>query len=107
MSQVCWYFQLHQPWRLRPYSIFSIGNEHDYFLIDNELEFANERVFRKVVEKSYAPMLHLLAELLEQQSEFRFTLSLSGVVLEQFKAFAPEKTSKQDRSGQTLVRGTD
>ena len=35
-------------------------------------------------------MLHLLAELLEQQSEFRFTLSLSGVVLEQFKAFAPE-----------------
>jgi alpha-amylase len=90
MSQVCWYFQIHQPWRLRPYSLFDIGSSHDYFSTDSSLDFANEQVFRKVAAKSYRPMFLLLAELLAQYPSFRFTLSLSGVVIEQFQQYAPD-----------------
>ena len=90
MSQVCWYFQMHQPWRLRPYGLFEIGQKHDYFETEKSLDFANQRVLNKVAEKSYRPMLQLLAKLVKQYPSFRFTLSLSGVMLEQLQQFAPD-----------------
>lgn len=90
MSQICWYFQIHQPWRLRPYSLFEISQQHDYFATPASLDFANQRVLEKVADKSYRPMLRLLADLLKQEPTFRFTLSLSGVSLEQVAAFAPD-----------------
>ncbi len=88
--QICWYFQIHQPWRLRPYSVFDIGHESEYFSIPHKYDFANDRVLRKVADKSYRPMLQLLRHLLQTHKEFQFTLSLSGVVIEQFQEFAPD-----------------
>ncbi len=108
MPQVCWYFQIHQPWRLRPYSIFDIGNQHDYFKIDSKYDFANDLVMKKVAQKSYRPMLNLLADLVKQYPDFRFSLSLSGVVMEQLQAFAPDlitKIAKMVATGQVEILG--
>ncbi len=89
MPKLCWYFQVHQPWRLRRYSLFEIGQEHDYFSTPDDLDFANQRVLSKVAAKSYWPMFRLLDHLLRTYPDFRFALSFSGVVLEQIQAFEP------------------
>ena len=45
---VCFYFQVHQPWRLRAYRYAEVGSRHDYF--DEEV---NARILRRVTEKCY------------------------------------------------------
>ncbi len=78
------YMHVHQPMRIRPYSVFDTANNHDYF---NQPEWEgganNERNFRKVAEKSYLPTNQLLSELLDKHPEFCFSLSITGTLLEQ------------------------
>jgi alpha-amylase len=90
MSKICWYFHLHQPWRLRPYHLFEVGNQHDYFATANSLDYANQRVLQKVAAKSYRPMLGLLNDLLARFPNFHWSLSITGVMIEQLQAFAPD-----------------
>jgi len=55
------YLHVHQPLRVRKYSIFDTAERHDYFNeSDSTTDRNNERVMRKVVEKSYRPMNALL-----------------------------------------------
>ena len=86
MTSVCLYFQLHQPWRLRRYSLFDISLDHSYFSQEEE-NTVNQQIFTKVAEKSYWPMLRLLKKLTQRHPEFRFAISLSGVWLEQAQKF--------------------
>jgi alpha-amylase len=94
MPQICFYFQLHQPWRLKPHQIFEVGQDdkyaRKYFDIEEELDFANSRVIKKVAEKSYRPMLSLLLDLVQKHPEFRFSFSASGVFLEQLQEYTPD-----------------
>lgn len=95
MATVCFYFQVHQPYRLRNFSIFETTQEgsdvpRDYFSDTSETDLNNERVLRKVARKSYLPTNEALLELLKAHPEFRVSFSFSGVVLEQFANFAPE-----------------
>jgi alpha-amylase len=83
MPQICFYFQLHQPYRLSNYNVFDLDNQSDYFSADNEL------IFKKVSDKSYRPMLTLLLQLVKLHPRFKFSLSCSGVFLEQALAFDP------------------
>ena len=86
MPSVCFYFEVHQPYRLRPYSFFDIGAKKDY-----EDAQQNRDVMRKVAEKCYLPMNSLLLELIERhQGRFRVSFSLTGIVLDQFMEYAPE-----------------
>lgn len=86
MKNICFYFQVHQPMRLRPYRFFDIGTKHDYF--DDKV---NHEIMRKVAEKCYLPTNQLLLELIEQhQGHFRISFSISGVCLDQFERFAPD-----------------
>jgi alpha-amylase len=86
MTDVCLYFQVHQPYRLRPYRLFDIGSGADYF--DDAL---NGSIIRRVADKCYLPSNRLLADLIRRSNgEFRIALSLSGVVLEQLAACAPD-----------------
>ena len=85
MVSVCFYFQVHQPYRLRKYNIFDIGNSHDYF--DND---QNRKILKKVAHKCYIPTNEVLLNLLKQYPNFKIAYSLSGVVIEQFKEYAPE-----------------
>jgi alpha-amylase len=84
MASVCLYFQVHQPYRLRRYSVFD--TDRHYFD-----EFKNAEICRKVAHKCYLPANRVLLDNIRRlDGKFRVAFSLSGVVLEQFKAFAPE-----------------
>ena len=84
MPAVCIYFQIHQPFRLRKYSVFdSAPNYFD--------DGHNEAVIRRVADKCYLPALRLLLELVfRHRGAFRCAFSITGVALEQFEALAPE-----------------
>jgi alpha-amylase len=83
MTSVCFYFQVHQPYRLRHYTIFDDGP--DYF--DG---FKNGQVCRKVADKCYLPTNRLLLDLiLRHNGRFRIAFSITGVLLEQFREYAP------------------
>ena len=90
MATTCFYFQVHQPWRLRRYRIFDIGKRSDYFSDDSESNLNNARVLQKVARKSYLPTNELMLHLLNRHPEFAVSYSLSGVLIEQLKEFAPE-----------------
>lgn len=90
MADISLYFHMHQPMRLKPFSIFDIGSGTDYFDIDDKYDFSNGRVMKKITEKSYSPMLSLLYHLLTKQKDFCFALSITGVVIEQMKHYSPE-----------------
>lgn len=79
--QIMLYLHVHQPHRISPYSAFDIGMRHDYFQDDESV--SNERVFRKVAEKSYLPTNRMLLELLQQNPNFALSLSITGTFLEQ------------------------
>ena len=86
MVSVCFYFQVHQPFRLRKYNIFDIGQNSDYF--DDK---KNAEVLHKVAKKCYLPTNQILLDLIHQfKGEFKVSFSLSGCVLEQFEHYAPE-----------------
>jgi len=90
MPSVCFYFQVHQPHRVKKYRIFDIGNDPHYFNDQSESNLNNERIIKKVAGKSYLPANKLLLELLERHPEFKVSFSFSGVLLEQLSAWSPE-----------------
>ncbi len=86
MRTICFYFQVHQPFRLKPYRFFEIGDDHYYWD-----DFSNNSIIKKVAEKCYLPMNKLLLELIEKhQGRFKVCFSLSGTLLEQLEIYAPE-----------------
>jgi len=86
MKTVCLNFQVHQPFRYRKYRFFDIGNDAYYYD-----DFSNENIMRKVADQSYLPTNQIILDLiLKYKGKFRVTYSLSGVVLDQFKLYAPE-----------------
>jgi len=85
------YLHAHQPFRVRKYSVFDIANNHEYFNEqDWDTDRNNEKVLRKVAEKSYGPMNALLERLLNNHPDFRVSLSITGVLIEQLEMWAPE-----------------
>jgi alpha-amylase len=94
MVSTCFYFQVHQPYRLRNYSVFDIGNSTDYFFHKK-----NKEVLHKVAKKCYLPTNKLLLKMLNENPGFKISYSLSGTVLDQFEEYSPETL----RSFQALV----
>ena len=86
MKTICLYFQVHQPWRLKTYRFFNMGKDHNY--LD---DLTNRAIMQKVARQCYLPMNALLLKLIkENKGKFRCSFSLTGTVVEQFKAYAPE-----------------
>lgn len=95
MASVCFYFQVHQPFRLRRFSIFDRGA--DYF--DNPI---NQEILRKVATQCYLPANAVLLELIDRfDGRFRVAFSLSGVVIEQFQRFMPDVLESFHRLAET------
>ncbi len=90
MLTVCPYFHVHQPYRIKQYRVFDIGNDNEYFNDSSETDLNNRRIIEKVASKSYRPTNAILQELLDTVPDFRFSLSFSGTVLDQFEAYAPD-----------------
>ena len=84
------YLHVHQPWRLRQYSAFETGSDHNYWHIGGKFGADNAKIFRKVAKKSYLPMTKLLLDLLHEIPNFRISLSITGTFIEQAEFFAPE-----------------
>lgn len=88
---ICLYLHVHQPYRVRHYSVFDAGRDHNYFFeADYHSRTNNQRILHKVAEKSYTPTNQRLLKLLKKHPEFRVSLSMTGTLLEQLKAWAPE-----------------
>ena len=77
------YFQVHQPFRLKPFNYFSRGSE--YFD-----EGKNREIFQKVAKKCYIPTTKKIIDLVRRHPEFRVSFSLSGVFIEQAMKYKPE-----------------
>lgn len=86
MRAICFYFQVHQPLRLRTYRFFDIGAYHNYYD-----DYQNKFILRRVADKCYLPMNKLLLELIrEYGSAFKVSFSISGIAIEQFRMYAPD-----------------
>lgn len=86
MKAVCFYFQIHQPFRLKRYRFFDIGNDHYYYD-----DFANDDIIEQIARRSYIPAANMLLKMIEDSGhKFRCALSISGVALEQFEQYVPE-----------------
>jgi alpha-amylase len=84
MASVCFYFQVHQPSRLRRYSVFD--TDRHYFD-----EQKNAELCRKIAGTCYLPANKMLLETIRQhEGRFRVAFSLTGVVLEQCQKYAPD-----------------
>lgn len=84
MASVCFYFQVHQPYRLRRYSVFD--SEPCYFDDAN-----NAEICRKVANKCYLPTNQCILDLIKlHEGRFKVSYSITGVVLDQFAEFTPE-----------------
>jgi len=80
------YFQVHQPFRLKKYSVFEIGNNHDYFD-----DVKNKEICKKVARKCYIPSNNVILDLINTTNgKFKCAYSITGVALEQFERWAPE-----------------
>lgn len=86
MRSICLYFQLHQPYRLKTYRFFHIGDDHQYFD-----DYQNRSIIRRVSEKCYLPSNKMMLGLIrEYGSAFKISYSISGTTLEQLQQYAPE-----------------
>lgn len=95
MPSVCFYFQVHQPFRLRHYTVFDRSPR--YFD-----EFKNASICRKVANKCYLPSNRLLLDMIRRlEGRFKISYSITGVVLEQFKKYCPEVMSTFDALAET------
>ena len=95
MPSICFYFQVHQPFRLKHYTVFD--KSPSYF---DELK--NASICRKVANKCYLPTNRLLLDLIRRHDgRFKVAFSITGVLLEQFHQYCPEVISTFDALAQT------
>lgn len=85
MRNLCFYFQVHQPYRLRTYRFFDIGKRHFYFD-----EYKNRIVMQRVADRCYLPMNNLLMRKIEELgNKLKFAISFTGTAIEQMEQYAP------------------
>jgi len=86
MTAVCFYFQVHQPYRLKPYTFSQIGVDHFYEDIEANYGFTN-----RIADRCYLPANKLIIDLINKfKGKFKVAYSISGICLEQFRAYRPE-----------------
>lgn len=87
MINLVFYFQVHQPYRLKHFGILDVGN-HDNNIFDDKL---NAAVVRKVGDKCYLPANRVIKQLIDRhEGKFKVAYSISGVAIEQFRNYYPE-----------------
>lgn len=95
MASICFYFQVHQPLRLRHYTVF---DKNDQYFDD----YKNGAICRKVANKCYLPANRLLLDVIRRlDGRFKIAYSLTGVLLEQLQLFSPEVISTFDALAET------
>jgi alpha-amylase len=86
MKSICLSFQVHQPYRLRTFRFFNIGEDHQYYD-----DYQNRHIIRRIAERSYIPANRLLLSLIREYGKsFKVSFAISGPALEQLAQHAPE-----------------
>jgi alpha-amylase len=86
MRNICFYFQIHLPFRLKRYRFFEIGKDHYYYD-----DFQTEDRIHNAVEQSFLTANRTIAEIIRSSNgKFRCAFTISGVTLEQLEQYAPE-----------------
>ncbi|MFC1738161.1 glycoside hydrolase family 57 protein [Planctomycetota bacterium] len=95
MASVCFYFQVHQPMRLRHYTVF---DKHAHYFDEQK----NAAICRKVANKCYLPANRLILDLIRKhEGRFKVAYGITGTLLEQLLAYAPEVMSTFDALAET------
>ncbi len=92
MTDVVFYFQVHQPHRLRKFTQLDIGQDAgesaDAHYFD---EYLNKLVLERVAERCYLPMNRVLLDAIRAtDGRFRCSFAITGTVLDQLEAWAPD-----------------
>jgi alpha-amylase len=88
---------VHQPFRLKKYKVFDIGNNHEYF--ESTL---NKKIMEKVAKKCYLPTNNLIHQLIKHTNgKFKVAYSITGTALEQFEKYVPSVLESFKELGQT------
>jgi len=86
MKNLCFYFQIHQPFRLKRYRFFDIGSDNYYYD-----DFANEDIIVGLANRSYLKANALLLEMIRLWGDrFKVAFSISGIAMEQLEMYVPE-----------------
>jgi alpha-amylase len=86
MRTICLYFQVHQPFRLKRYRFFNIGNDHYYYD-----DYMNESIISRVAERSYLQANKVIGQIIKEfGTQFKVSFSISGIALDQLELYAPE-----------------
>ncbi len=91
MKSIILYLHAHQPWRVKPYSVFQAGADHQYFNDETPDTDTNNRfIIDKVAGKSYLPTNKILLELLQKHPQFKLSLSITGTLIDQLEQWRPD-----------------
>jgi alpha-amylase len=86
MRTICLYFQIHQPFRLKRYRFFNIGNDHYYYD-----DYLNESIISRVAERSFLQANKVIGQIIKEfGTQFKVAFSISGIALDQLELYAPE-----------------
>ncbi len=86
MQHICLYFQVHQPYRLKRYRFFNIGEDHHYFD-----DFENKLHMQRIVYDSYLATNKILLDLIKKhKNKFKVSFSITGTAAEQMEMYSPE-----------------
>lgn len=86
MKSICFYFQIHQPFRLKRYRFFDIGRDHYYYD-----DFSNDDIITRIAERSYMPLAETLLDMIEKSDKkFKCAISITGTAVEQLQQYVPE-----------------
>lgn len=88
MKKISLYFQIHQPYRLRRYRFFDIGNAHYY----ND-DYTNEEIFQRIANECYYPATRTIENLIEKYDDFKVNFVISGLAIEQMEYHTPQLIS--------------
>lgn len=86
MRNICFYFQIHTPFRLKRYRFFDIGQAHYYYD-----DFQTEDRIRYIAEQSYLTANRTISDMIRSSNgKFKCAFSISGPAIEQLEQYAPE-----------------
>ncbi len=86
MRNICFYFQIHLPFRLKKYRFFEIGTDHYYYD-----DFQTSEGLINLVQHSYLNANRTVSEMIRSSNgKFKCSFSISGITLELFEQYAPE-----------------
>ncbi len=86
MTSITFYFQVHQPIRLRRLHVFDMPERFEYWD-----DGKNRAIFERVADKCYIPTNRLLLDLIEKHGDkFSAAFSLSGTFVETAYKFRPD-----------------